>query len=147
MQTDGSSEYLFRIVEFAYNFRRSELYIYDGKQIASLELEKRYNGVFHLDYLRSWRILVVRDLPGVMSLVYDVNTDLLYWIDEVKGSLEVSSTATSGLNHRAVLRRDLVKPISLALCAEIRTWFVGLRSDPNQVNHSQSPFFYIFDLT
>lgn len=84
-----------------------------------------------------------KDLTAISALVYDFNTDYLYWVDREKGSFEVSST-TSGFNYRAVLRRDLKKPISLALCAELKTWFVGLRNEPNQVIFNLKAFLIIF---
>lgn len=117
--------------ELAYNARRAELYLYSQttQMIVQLSLESRSIRSQTTQFLLPTGLssLVSGNLPRIRSMVYDVNTDQLYWVDERRGSLEVALTG-GAVGYRKVLRHDLGNPVSLALDAESRTWFVGLDS-------------------
>lgn len=112
------------ISEMAFNFDRQELYIHDNykNRIGAIDL--------HKVIFQQWTTLVDYDLNGVMGLVYDVNTDNIYWVDMIKGTIEVSSTKKE---YHAILNADVLKPISLAISAESKTMFVGLRTSKSQI--------------
>nr|QSL97853.1 vitellogenin-receptor [Aleuroglyphus ovatus] len=115
---------IYSIAEIAFNYERNELYIHDGykNRIGVLDLNKKQ----HLQ----WKTLAFGGLNGVMGLVYDVNTDNVYWVDMIKGTLEAASSKGLG---RATLNDQLSKPVSLAINAPVRKMYIGLRSTPAEI--------------
>ncbi|UXI21207.1 Nose resistant to fluoxetine protein 6 [Sarcoptes scabiei] len=114
----------FSIHDLAYNHHREELYLYDQfkDRIVMVDLKKGLSN--HL------KVLIDYDLEGVFGLSYDINTDNIYWVDIIKGSLEVASVNNS---HRAIINSKLEQPISMTIDAPTKTIYVGLKTKHAQI--------------
>jgi len=112
-----------RVGDIAFNWNTQTLYIFDPHK---LEI-----GSVGLQSLRDayWTPLVYTELEKVEGLIYDINTNNLYWLELNKGLLEV---ATADGKARNVLIKDLDRPIDLVLFPEHRRMYIAIMgSEPH----------------
>ena len=104
------------ITDIAFDWSSKTLFVFDAKKraINSLDLE---------DTKHDWKPLITSDLERVVGLTYDSHTNQLYWLEAKEGILEVSTTDGKS---RALLLKDLEKPIDLALHPEHRRMYIAL---------------------
>ena len=102
---------------FAYNWNSKTIYIFDSKrlEIGSIEMN---NSINHY-----WNPIITSGLDRIEGLTYDIHTNQLYWLETKEGILEVSTI--DGMS-RALLLKDLDKPIDLALFPEHRKMYIAV---------------------
>ncbi|OTF73480.1 Yolkless-like vitellogenin receptor protein, partial [Euroglyphus maynei] len=113
---------VFLVNDLAYNHERYEFYLYDRIRDRIVVAKMEPDFVYHT--------IVDEDLNGVFGLTFEVNSDNLYWVDMIKGTMEVVSIHKG---YRAILNDKLDQPVSMAINALTKTVFVGLKSKNAQI--------------
>nr|XP_027198419.1 low-density lipoprotein receptor-like isoform X2 [Dermatophagoides pteronyssinus] len=113
---------VFLINDLAYNYEISEFYLYDRLRDRIVRARMEPEFIYHT--------MVDDDLSGVFGLTFEINSNNLYWVDMIKGSMEVVSIQKG---YRAILNDKLDQPVSMAINALTKTIYVGLKSKNAQI--------------
>lgn len=113
---------MFLISDLAYNHERYEFYLYDRLKDRIVVAKMQPDLVY--------RTIVDEDIANVFGLTYEINSDNLYWVDMIKGTMEAVNIQKG---YRAILNDKLEQPVSMAINALTKTIFVGLKSKSAQI--------------
>lgn len=114
----------FAIFDVTFNPENEEIILYDRfkNQIVLFGL--------HNDRPNRYRTLVNTDLEGVFGLTYEINSNNVYWVDMMKGTLEVVNINNT---YRAIINSKLDEPLSLAISPQTKTIYVGTKTKRPQI--------------
>lgn len=116
---------MFAINDLTYNPKNEEIFFYDSFKARIVMTNLAHNSIN-----RRFKILASEDILSVFGLSYDINTDNVYWVDMLRGTLEVVNIKNT---FRAVLRYHLNSPISLAISPSFKTFYIGLKTKHTEI--------------